>query len=304
MTNEELALAIQAGDNVTDNMEQLYKQNWAMICKLTYKYKGVESVEDLRQESFIALSRAAILWDPARETQFLTFAIVVIRSALYRYVTDCGALIRIPENQRSMVYKHDKIMSEFRAKLGRDATPAELQALLNINKERFERLQKDRVLMRIRSTSEPVGDDGESTLEDFLPDDNDRYEDVLDRIQQEQLSRELWAQVDQLPEREAAVVRGKYQNGQTYAQSGEELGVSQERVRQLHERALKALRRPKVARRLLPYLSDGTAYSIGTRAGFKAFARTHTTAQERAIIMLEERTGPIWQNVRVREDNE
>lgn len=59
----------------------------------------------------------------------MTFAIVVIRSALYRYVTDCGALIRIPENQRTMAYKHDKIMSEFRAKLGRDATPAELQAL-------------------------------------------------------------------------------------------------------------------------------------------------------------------------------
>ena len=303
MTNEEIVLAMQAGQDVTANMEQLYSQNRGMIYKLTEKYKGVEDPEDLRQEAFFGLVRAVELWDPERETQFLTFAIICIKSVLHRYIAECGSLIKVPEYQKTLIYKYDRCMNEFRARLGRDATPEELRALLEISKDQLEQLKKDRATLAIRSTSEVIGgDDDDITLEDTLPAEGDQYEDAVDRIQQEQLSRELWAQVDKLPEREASVVRGKYLNGETYAQSGERLGVSQERIRQLHARALRTLRSGKARQRLLPYLSDSAAYSIGTRSGLSYFRQCHTTGQERAVMLLEERIGPIWQSIGIQED--
>lgn len=295
MINEELVLAIRAGQNVNDNMTLLYNQNLPMIHRIVKKYSGVEAIEDLLQESYFALARAVELWDPAREAQFLTFLIVCLKTDLYRYITDCGALIRIPPNQKTLISKYDRIMNAYRVELGRDATPEELRVFLGLSKDQFEQLKKDRLTAKLRSTNEVIGgDDEDITLEDTLPADGDQFEDVLERIQREELSRELWAQVDKLPEREADVVRSKYQLGETYIQCGERLGVSGERVRQLHERALRSLRKRQVTKRLIPYLTDSTAYSIGTRFGSSTFKRIHTTGPEYAVMSLEEYAGPIW----------
>ena len=302
MTNEELCLMYQSGNK--EVIGELYKQNTGMIERIVGRYKGVEDPEDLRQEAFFGLARAVELWDPEREAQFLTFAVICIKSVLHRYIAECGSIIKFPENQKTLIYKYDRCMNEFRARLGRDATTEELRALLEISKDQLEQLKKDRATLAIRSTSEVIGgDDDDITLEDTLPAEGDQYEDAVDRIQQEQLSRELWAQVDKLPEREASVVRGKYLNGETYAQSGERLGVSQERIRQLHARALRTLRSGKARQRLLPYLSDSAAYSIGTRSGLSYFKQNHTTGQERAVMLLEQWTGPIWKNTCTQEEN-
>ena len=292
--NEELVLAIRAGHDVTENMTLLYNQNLPIIRKVVKRYSGIEEPEDLLQESFLSLARAVDLWDPEREAQFLTFLLVCLRTDLYNYIKKCGALIRIPASQKTLINKYDRIMTAYRMELGRDATPEELRVLLGISKDQFAQLEKDRLTTNIRSTSEPIGDDGESTLEDFLPDKSEPIEDALERIQREELSRELWAQVDKLPEREADVVRSKYQLGETYIQCGERLGVSGERVRQLHERALRSLRKRQVTKRLIPYITDSTAYSIGTRFGVSTFKRTHTTGPEYAVMSLEEYAGPIW----------
>ena len=294
MTNEELVLAIRAGQNVNDNMTLLYNQNLPMIHRIVKKYSGVEEIEDLIQESYFALARAVELWDPKREAQFLTFFLVCLKTDLYRYITDCGALIRIPANQKTLISKYDRIMTAYQMELGRDATPEELRLLLGISKDQFAQLEKDRLTTKLRSTSEPIGADGESTLEDFLPDKSEPIEDALERIQREALSRELWGQVDKLPEREADVVRGKYQRGETYIQCGERLGVSPERVRQLHERALRGLRKSQVTRRLVPYITDSSAYSIGTRFGLATFKQYHTSGPEYAVMSLEAFAGPIW----------
>lgn len=303
MTNEEIILAIRAGHDVTENMTLLYNQNLPMIHRIVKKYSSVEAIEDLLQESYFSLVRAVELWDPEREAQFLTFLIVCLKTDLYRYITDCGALIRIPPNQKTLISKYDRIMNAYRVELGRDATPEELRIFLGLSKDQFEQLKKDRLTTKIRSTSEIVGgDDDDLTLEDYLPAEGDLCEDVVDRIQQEQLARELWGQVDRLPEREADVIRGKYQQGKTYIQCGADLGVSPERIRQLHERALRKLRSRKATKRLVPYLSDSMAYSISTHSGLASFRYSHTTGQERAVMLLEERIGPIWQNVTIEEE--
>lgn len=296
MANEELVLAIRAGQNVNDNMTLLYNQNLPMIHRIVKKYSGVEEIEDLIQESYFALARAVELWDPKREAQFLTFFLVCLKTDLYRYITDCGALIRIPPNQKTLISKYDRIMNAYRVELGRDATPEELRVFLGLSKDQFEQLEKDRLALRIRSTSEVIGgEDDDLTLEDILPAEGDQYEDVIDKVQQEQLSRALWGAVDQLPEREAEVIRSRYQGNRTLKQCGDHLGISPERARQLQDRGLRALRSPKMTKRLLPYLTDGYIHEAGYRTGISSFKR-YGSVEERIVMSLERHSGPIWKN--------
>ncbi len=303
MTNEELVLAIQAGQNVTENMEQLYYQNKGMIYKLTERYKGVEDPEDLRQEAYFGLARAAQLWSPGRDTQFITYAVLCIKTHLQRYIADCGALIRIPGYQKAMIYKYKQIVNAYRVEFGRYPEPLELRTLLEISKDQLEQLKKDVLATGIKSINAPiVYDDEELTLEDTLASENDPIEEVVDRIYDEEVSRALWEEVDNLSDREAQVVRSKYQDGKTYAECGEALGLSIERVRQIHEKALRKLRDRKVAKRLSPYLPDSEAYTIGTRGSLSSFRLDHTSSQERAVMFLEDRTGPIWRRSHTQED--
>ena len=296
MTNEELVLAIQAGHDVTENMEQLYNQNRGMIIKLTEKYKGIEELQDLRQEAYFGLVRAVELWNPERDAQFLTFMIICVKTVLNQYISDCGALIRIPASQKTLLYKYDKYMSSFRMELGRDATEDELQVMLGISKTQLDQLKKDRLALRIRSTSDVIGgEDDDVLLEDILPAEGDQYEDVIEKVQHEQLSRELWGAVDQLPEREAEVIRSRFQGNRTLKQCGDHLGISPERCRQLQDRGLRALRSPKVTKRLLPYLTEGYICQVGYSSGINVFKR-YGSVEERIIMSLERHSGPIWKN--------
>lgn len=296
MTNEELILAIRAGHDVTENMTLLYNQNLPMIHRIVKKYSGVEAIEDLLQESYFSLVRAVELWDPEREAQFLTFLIVCLKTDLYRYITDCGALIRIPPNQKTLIYKYDRIMNAYRVELGRDATPEELRAFLGVSKDQFEQLKKDRLTTKPRSTNEVIGgDDEDITLEDTLPDKSEPIEDALERIHREQIHGAIERELEALPEREADVIRKRYYEGLTLKETGAAIGVGPERIRQLEAKALRKLRRPAPSRRLIACYSEGGAYSAGLRrAGYVAFKYDHTSAQERAIIRLEEMTGRIW----------
>ena len=101
--------------------------------------------------------------------------------------------------------------------------------------------------------------------------------------------------VDQLPEREAEVIRSRYKGNRTLKQCGEDLGISPERVRQLQDRGLRVLRSSKVTKKLLPYLTEGYIREVGYRAGAGSFKR-HGSVEERIIMTLEKHSGPIWKN--------
>ena len=118
MTNEELVLAVQAGQNVTENMAQLYEQNRGMIYKLTEKYSGVEDPEDLRQECYFGLVQAVETWDPAREVSFISYAIPCMKTQMIRYISTCGTIIRVPSSRRALIAKYEKVENAFRRDLG------------------------------------------------------------------------------------------------------------------------------------------------------------------------------------------
>ena len=305
MTNEKIVAAVQSGTgDRAALLEQLYVQNAGMIEKIIRRYAAVEDSDDLRQESFFGLVKAAELWKPEKETAFMTYAAYWIRAAIHRYIENCSGVVRIPTHKRAQIGRYNKAVSSYRVRFGRDPSDRELCAALDITKDQLKDLKKDIQAARIRSTSEPIGgEDDDLTLEDTLAAAGDPIGEALERMQHEQLSAELWSCVDDLEPRESAVIRSRYGNEQalTLKECGENLGVSVERVRQVEAAALRKLSKPRYTKRLIPYLDDGTARSWGMRGtGVNAFER-YGSAQERLMMLIEERAGMSLNGVRLPE---
>ena len=294
MTNEELVIEYQTGNKAV--IEQLYLQNRGMIEKIVRRYAGIEELDDLRQESFFGLVKAAELWKPENETAFMTYAAYWIRAAIVRYIEECGGVVRIPSHKRALINRYNKAVNNYRVRFGMYPSDIELRALLELTQEQLERLKADIQSSRIRSTSEIIGgEDDDITLEDTLTAEGDQYEDVIDKIQHEQLSDTIWSCVDDLKPQHASVIRGHFGEGKTLKECGESLGVSTERARQLEQGAIRELRKSKYSKRLRPFLTEQGAYTIGLKFnGIGAFERVGSS-QERAMMFLEQMSGmSLW----------
>ena len=290
MTNEELVNEYQAGDKAA--IEQLYLQNSGIIEKIVRKYSGAEELEDLRQESYFGLVKAAELWNPEKGTAFLTYAVYWIRSTIIRYIEECGGVVRIPSYKRVQIGRYHRTRNSYRVRFGRDPSDRELCAMLDITKDQLKELKKDIQAARIRSTSEPIGgEDDDLTLEDTLEATGNPIEEALEQMQHEQLTAELWKCVEELNPQQAVCIRGLYKEGKTLKQCGADLCVSVARAGRIKEKALMELGKPRYTKRLLPYLSDEMAHTWGLRCtGYGIFERSGSV-QERAMMKLEELAG-------------
>ena len=296
MTNEELCMMYQSGNK--EVIEDLYKNNIGMIEKIIRHYSGIEDLEDLRQEAFFGIAKAAELWKPEKECNFMTYAAYWIRSVITRYIEECSGVIRIPSYKRTLILKYHRIVNSYRVRFGREPSSLELCALIGLSQEQLEGLKADIQAAQIRSTSELIGGENDDlTLEDTLAAEDDPIEEALERMQHEQLSAELWSCVDELEPRETAVIRSRYGNEQalTLKECGANLGVSLERVRQVESAALRKLRKPRYSKRLLPYLDEGTARRWSLSGTGLGIFYHHGSVQERAMIQLEEFSGvSLW----------
>ena len=300
MTNEELCLMYQSGNK--EGIGELYKQNTGMIERIVGRYKGVEDPEDLRQEAYFGLIRAVELWNPEKDVLFISYATYWIKQHIIRYIHDHSTTIRVPVHQREVMRAYSKMINSYRARFSRDPEEAEICHALDLSRDQYQQLLKDLQTVSTCSTSVPIGDDGETILEDIIPAEDDPIGDALERISKEEEAAALWSEVDRLPEREAEVIRSRFRDDLTLKQCGEALGVSSEMVRHLQEKALRKLRRPSVQRRLSPYLTDSAAYSLGLRGtGRQSFER-HGSSQERAVMRLEQISGMSLWGTRLKEE--
>ena len=297
MTNEEIVLKIRSNNNATENLGALYAQNFPLIRRIAARFAGSEELEDLLQESYFGLARAVELWDPEKDTLFMSYAVYWIKSTLTRYLQDHSTPIRVPSYQRDMIRRYSQMVNGYRMRFARDPEEPEICHALGLSSEQYRQLLKDIQTVRTCSTSTPIGEDGETSLEDMLPDESDPIGDVIDRIAKDEEAAALWAEVDRLPDREAEVIRSRFRDELTLKQCGEALGVSPEMVRQIQAQAIRKLRRPKVQRRLSPYLTDSGAYTMGLHGTGRGSFERHGSAQERAVMRLEQLSGmSLWGN--------
>lgn len=290
MTNEQLVIRIKAGEDVADNMEQLYNQVKDFIHSIAWKYRDSGELEDLEQEGYLALYPAIDGFDPAAGCKFLTYAEYWIRQGMQRYLQVNGSCLRLPVHCMELVRKYEKFRQNYKRDNGCEPSDSAVVQYLGCGYKRLQEIKESACMAKLGSLDSPViGVDGdiENTLLDFVPDDTDLEEEVMDHIQSEQLRTVLWGMVDSLEGQQPEVIRCKYQKGMKLDEIGEACGINRERVRQIEAKALRKLRRDENSKQLRPFLPEAERiYNSALHGSLEGFNRTWTSSTERVALEL------------------
>lgn len=288
MTNEQLVMQIQKGENETEDMAQLYEQMRRFIHAMAWKYRDSGEVEDLEQEGFLALYDAVKGYDPEQGAQFLTYAKYWIRQRMQRYLQNSGSSLRFSVCCQEKVQQYKRLCNAFNREYNREPSDREAAALLGLSMEQIENTRKSAGMIRLGSLDAPVkGLEAEGvTVADAVADPADLESDVLDRIQREQLYSVLWECVDSLEGRQPGVIRKRYQEGRSLTAIGADYGVTGEVIRQTERTALRALRGGRNRKKLLPFIDIYGMALVGN--GTERFSQTWTSSTERAALKIME----------------
>ncbi len=291
MTNEQLAARIRAGENVGNNMAVLYDQVKDFIHAMAYKYHGQGELEDLEQEGFLALYDAIDHYEADQGVKFLTYASHWIRQRMQKYIQNTGSPLRLSAGRQEAIRKYRKFCTEFQAEQGCKPTEAELCRSLWLTLEQLREIQYDACMTAVKSLDAPIkGAEGEedTTLGELAASAADPCEELLDRLEQEELCSVLWQCVDSLPGKQPDVIRSRYKDNMTMKQCGQFCRISEAEVRKQQLKALKSLRSGENAKKLRPFLpEDAWIYSgalIGN--GVERFNHTWTSSTERVALEL------------------
>ena len=289
MTDEELVKEIREG---RAQPVELWLQLRPFIQTIAKRYKDVAELEDLMQESYFGLLSAIQLYDPGKESSFSNYAHYWIKQAMLRSIDNFGSVVRVPVNAAGRARRYRRICAEFRRDLNREPTDRELCASLGVSADQLRQIRIADTMLRIGTLDTPLAEDQETTVGDMVPDRSvDVEAEVLNSVQQEQLSAALWGAVNTLSEQQAECIRKRYRDGMTMKETGEAMGVSASRIHTIEETALRKMRAGKIRRSLSPFLDD-IRYSAAMRGSMNAFQSTRESPTERAafkVIEVEDR---------------
>lgn len=286
MTNEQLALRIKAGEDVADNMLQLYQQNMGIIKDYARKYRSMAEEEDLQQEAYFAICKAVDSYDPDKGVSFLSWAVYWIRQQMLRYCQNTG-IVRIPVHASERVRKYKAFQNSFRIQVGRYPTEREYCYYLGVSEDMLRKIHADEIKADVGSTDITVRglEDNFTTIGDTVVDPEDKYEDMLDDMAQQELKAILWPMVDGLPGRMPLVIRARFLENLSLKETAARNGITIEAARQQQNKAMRELRRPSRVRYLRPFFEDGYIYNSALHGnGVTGFNRTWTSSTERVAL--------------------
>lgn len=285
-SNEELVREIRAGHNKTKNMEQLYNQNLPLIRKFIKPFTCYEPEPDLLQQSFFGLLEAVNHYESSENVLFMTYAKFWIQQDIRKYLEDNGSLIRIPSYKRQEIIKYKQFIRNFAREQGRTPTTEEIADFLGISEKETQNIQT--YSKSIESLDRPLtSEDEDFTVGDTVADGSDMEQDIVDRLHDEAVSRELWdivrAYTDDM---QGQVIREYYREGKTLSQIATEHGISLERVRQYQQAGLRKLRRHKALNEIRQKCEvvEASLY----RTSFTSFKYKGSSSVESVIMRLEQ----------------
>ena len=254
-SEEEIDLAIRIANGDVQAKQRLSEANLRLVVSIAKRYlgRGMQFL-DLIQEGNLGLIKAVDKFDYTKGFKFSTYATWWIRQAITRAIADQARTTRIPVHMVETINKVKKVQSQLLHQNGHEPTPDEIADELDLPVDKVREIM--RVAQEPVSLETPIGEEEDSHLGDFIPDDGAPA--PADAASHTMLREQLSDVLSTLTPREEKVLRLRFglEDGRsrTLEEVGKEFNVTRERIRQIEAKALRKLRHPSRSRKLKDYL--------------------------------------------------